>query len=174
MLRLPRELRDMVYAYVVPNTKVSVYETTSIKFRPWHTLPKGSEAIEYSLPYQPDEVALGEVTAKELSEYFHRYTQFRFNGARHSNIIGKCFKSHAFTYPIKKISVVIILLLRLYTDPVFDPKRAEAETGCMRALDDLAKFPANGVDLKLFLSTDHKDMDQAEGFKLLCNIMLPR
>jgi hypothetical protein len=193
ILMLPRELRDMVYAYLVPDTSVDVYrlvdedrlsEVTADNKRPpygpckfylHHNPRKGvTVAKEYTLPYQPDEEAFGEALAKELCQYFHHHTHFYFDISNGHGTIAACMESDVLTYPIRKISVHVRLHLNM-----LDQSRGEEATrtrmlnNCMRPLKELTEFTVKNVDLRLHIWTYHQTIDQSEGFRTIFNVMLP-
>jgi len=189
--KLPRELRDMVYGYLMPSPSVTIYGDYQCQYQDekpvagaicFHTNsprpdlanaysydPSKLDLPAYTLPYGPDTEALGTDVANELSVYFQRHTQFHFAGIN-SRVLEVCLKEGLFTRSIKKLGVSV------YIDPDCPLRQLDEETedDYMVCLDELIKYPADNIDLTISIWTPSAAQTRIKDFTKALNIVFPR
>jgi len=193
--KLPRELRDMVYGYLMPSPSVTIYGDDQCQYQDGKPVagavcfyansphpdiangypydPSKLYLPAYTLPYCPDAEALGTEMSNELSVYFHRHTQFHF-ADNDSRVFEKCLKEGLFTQPIKKLAVSV------YIDPDYaqyqlnEEMRLRVEQEYTACLHDLIKYPADDIDLTISIWTLSASQDRIKDFRKMLNIVFPR
>jgi hypothetical protein len=114
--KLPQELRDMVYSYILPIREVVVGNTPAGTMLLVHYRQIGRREIHtdsdyYTIwgPFRPDEKVFGDAVANEVSKYFYRTV--RFKSARDYEDDGISIKnaihSPSFPHPLFHVGVFV-------------------------------------------------------------------
>jgi hypothetical protein len=122
--KLPHELRDMVYSYILPIREVILGNVPTgsmllVHYRQICRSEIHTDADYYTIrgPFRPDEKTFGEAVANELSAYFYRTVMFKF--AREDPDEGismeKAIHSPAFPHPPFHIGVSVAYAIAQHT-----------------------------------------------------------